>query len=81
MEINAEMALPSVRTDGGLTMQVLRNLIFDAVKYSPDGETVDVLLTSDETGVRVVILDRGPGFPPETGVDAFQLFHRSPNAS
>ena len=38
-------------------------------------------VTMHENGARVVVLDRGPGFPPETGADAFQLFHRSPSAA
>ncbi len=81
VQVTAETDLPAVRADDGLTMQVLRNLISDAVKYSPAEETVDVLLTPDEIGVRVAVLDRGPGFPPETDADAFQLFHRSPSVA
>ncbi|MEO6208212.1 MAG: ATP-binding protein [Candidatus Limnocylindrales bacterium] len=79
--VTAETDLAAVRANDGLTMQVLRNLISDAVKYSPADETVEILLTSEEDGVRVVVLDRGPGFPPETGADAFQLFHHSPGVA
>lgn len=81
VQVTAETDLPAVRADDALTMQVLRNLISDAVKYSPAEEAVDVLVTADELGVRVMVLDRGPGFPPETGADAFQLFHHSPGVA
>lgn len=81
VQVTAETDLPAVRANDGLSMQVLRNLISDAVKYSPAEAPVEVLLAQDEIGVRVLVMDRGPGFPPETDADAFQLFHRSPGVA
>jgi signal transduction histidine kinase len=70
--------LPAARADDGYTMQILRNLISNAVKYSPPGEPVTVSLHADQDVVHVSVLDRGAGFPAGTGPDAFRLFHRSP---
>ncbi|CAN5603043.1 hypothetical protein BH20CHL7_BH20CHL7_10820 [soil metagenome] len=79
VEIRADAGLPAARGDDGHVRQVLRNLISNAVKFSPALEPVVVELRADDETVRVVVLDRGPGFAPGTGSDAFQLYHRSPD--
>lgn len=76
--VEAPPGLPAVRADDGYAMQVLRNLISNAVKYSPATEPVTVSMRADGDVVCVSVLDRGSGFPPETGPDAFRLFYRSP---
>lgn len=76
--VEAADDLPAARGDDGYVRQILRNLVSNAVKYSPDGSPVVIKLAPGPDGVEVSILDRGRGFPPETGPDAFRLFHRSP---
>ncbi|MEX2185016.1 MAG: HAMP domain-containing sensor histidine kinase [Chloroflexota bacterium] len=78
VEIHADAGLPAARGDDAHVRQVLRNLLSNAVKFSPAQEPVVVELSADDETVRVVVLDRGKGFAPGTGSDAFQLFHRSP---
>lgn len=78
VEVHAPVDVPAVRADDGYTTQVLRNLIANAIKYSPPSEPVVVRITTDEDGVAASVLDRGPGFPAGTGADAFHLFYRSP---
>jgi signal transduction histidine kinase len=81
VHIVAPVDLPAVRADDGYVTQILRNLISDAVKYSPVDEPVRVTMQATSDSVRVSVLDRGPGFPPETGPDAFRLFYRSPDVA
>jgi signal transduction histidine kinase len=81
VHIVAPVDLPAVRADDGYVTQILRNLISDAVKYSPADEPVRVTMQETADSVRVSVLDRGPGFPPETGPDAFRLFYRSPDVA
>lgn len=78
--IESQPNLPIVRGDEGFTTQVLRNLLSNAVRMSPPKEPVVVVLRAVPGGrdVAVSVLDRGPGFPPATGPDAFRLFYRSP---
>src|SRR6476619_6111427 len=40
--------------------QVIRNLVGNAAKYSPQGTVVDILTEQDEDEVTVRVLDRGP---------------------
>jgi signal transduction histidine kinase len=79
--VEAAPDLPAVRADDGYSMQVLRNLISNAVKYSPRSEPVTVSIRADRDEVMVSVHDRGAGFPPETGPDAFRLFYRSPTVA
>jgi signal transduction histidine kinase len=76
--ISAAPDLPAVAADDGYTLQILRNLVSNAVKYSPASEPVVIELRADPDNVRVAVLDRGAGFPSGTGPDAFHLFYRSP---
>ncbi|MEX1172895.1 MAG: HAMP domain-containing sensor histidine kinase [Chloroflexota bacterium] len=78
VEIHADAGLPAARGDDTYVRQVLRNLLSNAVKFSPPQEPVVVEVSADDETVRVVVLDRGQGFAPGTGSDAFELFHRSP---
>ena len=57
--------------------QALVNIIHNAVKYSPIGETISVVVgRSDENRVVVEIKDKGPGIPPEDQPRIFDRFHR-----
>ena len=79
VEVHADVDLPAVRADDGYVMQILRNLVSNAVKYSPSEEPVVVTVAQAGGEIVVTVLDRGPGFPPETGDDAFRLFYRNPS--
>lgn len=62
-----------IRVDPGQWRRVLVNLLGNAVKFSPDGGTVRVVLTQDIHGVHTAIEDQGPGIRPE---DLARLFRR-----
>ena len=53
--------------------QVLVNFINNAVKYSPQGSTINVSCISDEVSVRVCVKDQGMGI---SGVDQAHIFDR-----
>ncbi len=79
--VHAAPGIPAIRGDEGYVLQVLRNLVSNAVKYSSAEDPVVVDVTADDETVNVIVRDRGPGFPPETGPDAFRLFYRSPDVA
>lgn len=69
--------IPVVRGDPTFVEQVLRNLLGNAAKYSPDGSRVRVVVTG-ETGEGIIrVLDEGPGVVREEVGELFQLFYRS----
>ena len=57
--------------------QVLNNLLDNAVKYSPDGQVVEVLTEKDETLISISIRDQGVGMTDEEVEQVFQRFYRA----
>lgn len=63
-----------VEADREGVMQVLENLVSNAIKFSPPGGSVDIVLEDPSGGVvRCVVKDTGPGFTAE---DRAQMFRR-----
>src|SRR6266446_2623595 len=67
--IALELAVPlpgvKVNADPDRLVQVLTNLVSNAVKFSPPGAVVKVALSRNEGFVRVSVADRGPGVPED----------------
>jgi K+-sensing histidine kinase KdpD len=61
--------------------QVLRNLLSNAAKYSPAGSQVLIAVDESEEGVRVRVLDEGPGIDAGEQDRLFELYYRSPITS
>lgn len=68
--------LPLVELDEQLVRVVLVNLLGNAVKYGREGGVVRVTAGKAETGLRVVVWNEGPGFPPEQRARLFKRFSR-----
>lgn len=72
-----------LRTDPGRLRHVLENLLSNALKYTPEGGRIDVLLrVADgiQRDVRIVVRDNGPGVPPELRERIFDPFYRVPSS-
>ncbi len=67
---------PLVLADAGQLMQVLDNLVSNAVKYSPPGKNVWVRCWAQERTVRFEVRDEGPGLTEEDRKRLFQNFAR-----
>ena len=52
----------------------MENLLSNAAKFSPYGETVRVTLARRGTQLRVAVTDRGPGIPQEFHSRLFEKF-------
>ncbi|SDC11909.1 two-component system, OmpR family, sensor kinase [Massilia sp. PDC64] len=61
-------------------MILLRNLIDNAIKYTPEGGTVDVSVVAENRGVTVTVEDSGPGIPPAERERVFDRFYRVPGS-
>lgn len=66
-----------VQVDASALGQVLDNLLFNAVKFSPEGAPVEVRLLHEDGFWRCEVADRGPGIPVEERPALFRKFHRS----
>jgi two-component system OmpR family sensor kinase len=55
---------------------LLRNLVDNAVRYTPAGGRVDVTVESSAGEARLTVSDDGPGIPPEERERVFDRFYR-----
>ncbi|HEV7586829.1 MAG TPA: HAMP domain-containing sensor histidine kinase [Longimicrobium sp.] len=65
-----------VRVDAGALRQVLLNLLDNAVKYGPPGQTVRVRLELRGLALRLSVDDRGPGVPWEERGRVWEPYRR-----
>ncbi|MDO5743215.1 MAG: ATP-binding protein [Micrococcaceae bacterium] len=62
--------------DRDLLMTALRNLIDNAIRYSPEDTTVGVGLRQRDGLIQVSVTDQGPGIAPEEQERVFERFYR-----
>lgn len=58
-------------------MQVMANLMSNAAKFSPEGETVEISLAHHNDMLRISVTDHGPGIPEEFHEKLFERFTQS----
>ena len=69
--------LPLVLLDAERFLQALRNLIGNALKFTPRGGTVTVASRPIENGVAISVADTGPGIPPEHAAVIFDKYRQA----
>ncbi|HEX6132474.1 MAG TPA: HAMP domain-containing sensor histidine kinase [Longimicrobiales bacterium] len=57
--------LPRVCVDRGRILQVLSNLIGNAIKFTPPGGSIMLQAQRDVGAVRIAVIDTGPGIPAD----------------
>jgi two-component system phosphate regulon sensor histidine kinase PhoR len=68
--------VPPVAADPDKVRQVLGNLVENAIKYSPQGGPVDVLVARGAGTVRFLVRDEGLGIPASEHGRVFEKFYR-----
>jgi PAS domain S-box-containing protein len=68
--------LPIVVGDRDRLVQVVSNLVNNAVKYSPDGGTVTLSSRTEDGFALVSVTDTGVGIPPDEISHVFERFRR-----
>jgi signal transduction histidine kinase len=69
-----------VLADRERILEVLSNLTDNAVRYSPDGETVTVSAQQEADQVLFAVRDRGPGILPQDRPRVFERFYTGDRA-
>lgn len=77
IKVEIPQDLPCVKMDGERILQALRNLIGNAVKFTPGGGHITVSAQPMEKGVRVSVADTGPGIPKEDLNAIFDKFQQA----
>jgi len=77
LEIMVTERLPIIKMDSERILQALRNIIGNALKFTPEGGHVKVSARSADHGVEVSIADTGPGIPKENLITIFEKFQQA----
>jgi signal transduction histidine kinase len=73
-------AVPTVNADRGRVLQLLDNLVANAIKFTPAGGSVHVSLGRAGDRVALEVADSGIGIAPEDQRRLFERFFRAENA-
>ena len=69
-------ASAAVNGNRDLVRSAIENVLRNAVRYSPQDASVDVAVARSDSGVAIVIRDRGPGVPDSELERIFEPFYR-----
>jgi two-component system phosphate regulon sensor histidine kinase PhoR len=76
VDLNVPPEIRTVESDPAKLHDVMRNLLENAVNYSPEGAQVSLDAARDERGLVLRVLDQGPGIPPADLARVFERFYR-----
>ena len=76
LAIDARRPIPHVAADRDKVRQVLNNLVENAIKYSPDGGRIELVVESADGRVRFAVCDEGLGIPVDEKARIFDKFYR-----
>jgi len=81
IKINRDVGdLPMLLMDTERILQVLRNLLSNALKFTPSNGMVSISARYSEQSVIVSVVDTGPGIPKEHAAVIFDKFRQIPGA-
>jgi signal transduction histidine kinase len=81
VEFSSEGVLPAVAAEPGYIEHIVRNLVGNAMKYSPPDAPIQVVVSGCEGGATVRVLDRGFGIGSDEANRIFERFYRSDRTS
>jgi two-component system sensor histidine kinase GlrK len=79
LQTESAQGLPAIRMDRERILQVLRNFIGNAIKFTPKGGQVTVSALVKEKTLEVCVRDTGPGIPKENLKIIFEKFQQDPS--
>jgi PAS domain S-box-containing protein len=76
IELDEAVPKATVRVDPDRMIQVLTNVLSNAVRFSAGGEVVSVTMARGEKNLRVAVSDKGPGIAEDFQDHVFEAFAR-----
>jgi two-component system sensor histidine kinase GlrK len=77
LEVIVTEVLPIIKIDSERILQALRNIIGNAMKFTPEKGRVKISVRSVDHGVEVSVADTGPGIPAESLITIFEKFQQA----
>jgi two-component system sensor histidine kinase KdpD len=75
---NSNENLPLFKFDRGLIEQVLQNLIHNAINYTPENTTIEIVASQQSNNCVISVSDNGIGIPANEIKYLFDKFYRLP---
>jgi two-component system sensor histidine kinase KdpD len=76
VQIDIPEPFPLVALDFVLSVHVISNLIDNALKYSPESSSIEILAQIIDSEAQIWVLDRGIGIPENDLERVFDKFYR-----
>jgi two-component system, NtrC family, sensor histidine kinase GlrK len=76
IQAEVKTTLPRLKMDQERILQVLRNLIGNAIKFTPEGGRIAVFAGLGSQEVKVAVRDTGPGIPESSLITIFNKFQQ-----
>jgi len=81
LTLKSETGVPAVSAEPGYIEHIVRNLVGNAIKYSPTDSPIEVVVSHHNGGAAIRVLDRGFGVTEEEATKIFDRFYRSDRTS
>jgi two-component system OmpR family sensor kinase/two-component system sensor histidine kinase BaeS len=74
---NRGAAIPPIQVDPIRVEQILNNLLSNALRYTPDGGSIELTARQSGDAVELAVHDSGPGMPAGALPHVFERFYRA----
>lgn len=71
----------TVNTDRRVLKNILINLLTNAIKFSPDGSVIKIVIETNRETISIKVIDKGIGIPEDELENLFSSFYRARNAA
>lgn len=72
--LNVDKPPVNVVSDPTLLMRIVGNLLSNAIKFTPEGGRIDITIRDQDEFVELLIMDDGPGIPPDQHARVFDEY-------
>lgn len=77
LQVEAAAGLPAIQVDEARMVQVLGNLMDNALRYTPEGGVITLEAGPLNGDLQLCVEDNGPGIPPQDLPHVFERFYRA----
>ncbi len=78
LEFENESTRPEIRTDASKVEQIVRNLVSNGLKFTPEGGTVSVRIVDTPAALEIIVCDTGIGMSTREKTRVFDPFYQGP---